>query len=276
MACRLKPGELDAHGEIALALAQATMQQAIDASGLDKSTVAMRFCDSPRRRWAAGHLTRLLSGDCDLTVRDMGKLLAICGVEPRFERIPIGQPASTKPDADKVLSDRRVQAALKKHMEIQADFDDFDGDRRGIAAHLWDVEVEIVESVCRALQDFDGDRRGISQHLWNAKVEIVKSVSHALQPCPSIQKRRRRYNTVDQALNLIFATTPKCPNCHQDPYTRHIHGPRLPTSFEIICLSPHCTFRPPTLDPTEEGAKSRWFEARNAKLAERTLKRMKP
>jgi len=270
MSRRLKPNELDAYGEVALALAQVTMQQAIDSSGLNRGTVAMRFCDSPRRRWATGHLNRLLGGDCDLTVRDLGRLLAICGFEVRFNRIPRMKLDSTKrekarmlrsstyglqdrpscapkPDVDMVLSDRRVLAALEKHAEIQADFD-----------------------------DFDGDRRGISQHLWDAKVEIVKSVSHALQPCPSVQKRRRRYNTVDQALSLIFASTPKCPNCHQVPYTRYIHGPRLPTSFEIICLSPHCTFRPPTLDLTEEGAKSRWFEARNAKLAEWTLKRMKP
>jgi hypothetical protein len=87
-AVKLSSKDLDACSEVSLALAQATMQQAIDASGLDKSTVAMRFCDSPRRRWAAGHLDRLLSGECDLTLRDMGRLLAICGFEPRFDRIP--------------------------------------------------------------------------------------------------------------------------------------------------------------------------------------------
>ena len=88
MSRRLKPNELDAYGEVALALAQVTMQQAIDSSGLNRGTVAMRFCDSPRRRWATGHLNRLLSGDCDLTVRDLGRLLAICGFEVRFNRIP--------------------------------------------------------------------------------------------------------------------------------------------------------------------------------------------
>jgi hypothetical protein len=83
--------------ELSLALAQATMQQAIKSSGLDKGTVAMRFCDSPRKRWAIGHLNRLLSGDCDLTVRDMGRLFAICGFEPRFFRIPRLVPAGLVP-----------------------------------------------------------------------------------------------------------------------------------------------------------------------------------
>ena len=178
MSRQLKPNELDAYGEISLALAQATMQQAIDASGLDRGTVAMRFCDSPRRRWAAGHLNRLLGGDCDLTVRDMGKLLAICGVEARFERIPIGQPTNAKPDADKILSDRRVQSALKKHAEIQADFDDFDGDRRGIAAHLWDAEVEIVESVCRALQPEYVDANPLGKPAWLHKGVKIHPAGH--------------------------------------------------------------------------------------------------
>ena len=190
MSRRLKPKDLDAYSEVSLALAQATMQQAIDSSGLDRGTVAKRFCDSPRRRWATGHLDRLLSGDCDLTLRDMGRLLAICGFEVRFNRIPRIKLDSTKrekarmlrsstyglqdrpscapkPDADMVLSDRRVLAALEKHAEIQADFD-----------------------------DFDGDRRGISQHLWDAKVEIVESVSHALQHCPSGQERKGCGNLV--------------------------------------------------------------------------------
>ena len=84
----MKPKELDAYVEIALAMAQASMQRAIDSSGLDRDTVAMRFCDSPRKRWSIAHLKGILAGDCDLTIRDMGRLFAICGFEARFERIP--------------------------------------------------------------------------------------------------------------------------------------------------------------------------------------------
>ena len=94
-ASKSKAEDLGGFEELSLALAQATMHQAIKSSGLDKGTVAMRFCDSSRKRWATRHLNRLLSGDCDLTLRDMGRLLAICGFEVRFNRIPrskLGRP----------------------------------------------------------------------------------------------------------------------------------------------------------------------------------------
>jgi len=172
--------DLGGFEELSLALAQATMQQAIESAGLDKGTVAMKFCDSPRKRWATRHLNRLLSGDCDLTVRDMGRLFAICGFEIRFDRILIGQTDNPKPDADKVLSDRRVQVALKKHADIQADFDDFDGDRRGIADHLWDSEVEIVESVCRALQPGNMDANPLGRPPWLRKGVKIHPVGHDL------------------------------------------------------------------------------------------------
>jgi len=90
---RLKPRDLDSYAEMTLALAQSSMQHAIDdASGLDWGTVAMKFCDSSRKRWSSDHLRRLLAGDCDLTVRDMGRLFAICGFEVRFIRIPRLKP----------------------------------------------------------------------------------------------------------------------------------------------------------------------------------------
>jgi hypothetical protein len=88
MSRRLNPKELDAYGEISLALAQASMQQAIDSSGLDRDTVAMRVCDSSGKRWSNAHLKKLLAGNCDLTIKDMGRLFAICGFEVRFSRIP--------------------------------------------------------------------------------------------------------------------------------------------------------------------------------------------
>ena len=92
---KLKPGDLASYEEISLALAQATMHQAIEASGLDRGAVAMRFYNetprpacSTRRRWSLDHFNRLFDGDSSLTVRDMGRLFAICGFEIRFNRIP--------------------------------------------------------------------------------------------------------------------------------------------------------------------------------------------
>ena len=155
---RLKPSELDASEEVSLAMAQATMQGAIDASGLDRGTVAMRFFSSRRRRWATDHLDRLFRGECDLTVRDMGRLLAICGFEVRLDL------------------------------------------------------ANMHKRDCQGEQD-------------------------------------------------VLAPLSNCPNCHQCPAIRCIHGPHRPTTFEINCLSPYCTFRPSTLDMTEEGARTRWITA---------------
>ena len=256
MSRRLKPNELDAYGEISLALAQATMQQAIDASGLDKSTVAMRFCDSPRRKWATGHLNRLLSGDCDLTLRDMGRLFAICGFEPRFDRIPrlkldragrwqarllLGRHGRTmltgsrgSPEQgseigiEKVLADRRVQAALKNHVSIQADFDDFDGDRRGISQHLWDAKSEIVKSVARALQSrslgHQKRERNPRKLTWLRKgakirylgcrngfddVFVVGTVGRASKTKPAWFVARRRDPVAGQAKTVVVSCTPE-------------------------------------------------------------------
>ena len=258
----LKPKDLDAYSEISLALAQATMQQAIDASGLDRGTVAKRFCDSPRRRLrATWRLDRLLSGDCDLTLRDMGRLLAICGFEVRFDQIPRltlnrtgmrqgkswiqwekkarmlrsstyglqDRPScAPKPDADVVLSDRRVLAALEKHAEIQADFDDFDGDRRGISQHLWDAKSEIVKSVARALQSrslgHQKRERNPRKLTWLRKgakirylgcrngfddVFVVGTVGRASKTKPAWFVARRRDPVAGQAKTVVVSCTPE-------------------------------------------------------------------
>ena len=66
---------------------------------------------------------------------------------------------------------------------------------------------------------------------------------------------------------------PTCPNCHQVSSTRWVHGKGIMETFEIICQSPYCTFRPATLERTLEGAEARWIEAVNDKRASRLLKR---
>jgi hypothetical protein len=75
--------------EMTLALAQASMQQAINASGLDWITVVERFCSPLRGRHAREALSRIFEGDHDLTVRAMGRFFAICGFEIRFSQVPL-------------------------------------------------------------------------------------------------------------------------------------------------------------------------------------------
>ena len=153
--------------------------------------------------------------------------------------------------AEKILSDRRVQVALKRYAGIQSDFDDFDGDRRGISAHLWDAKVKIVELVSKAL------RTG--------------------SPCKSNPRQGSSIKSLADVTRNPFISTslPNCPNCHRCPDIRHTFGRDVTETFEITCQfqSLHCTFRPLTLDRTEEGARSRWFEAVNGRLVKRLLKR---
>ena len=94
---RLNPRDLDSYAEMTLALAQSAMQRAIDDSDLDLHTIAARFYRSSLRGgWAKEKLKQLFAGDCDLTVREMGRLFAICGFEVRFIRIPRLKPSRFK------------------------------------------------------------------------------------------------------------------------------------------------------------------------------------
>jgi hypothetical protein len=92
--------------ELSLAMAQSTMQGAITASGLTWLEIARRFFVSPEGsdpwdglgiltpdpssgRQYGDRLSRMFEGDHDLTVREMGRLLGICGFEPRFDLAPV-------------------------------------------------------------------------------------------------------------------------------------------------------------------------------------------
>lgn len=69
--------------EAALAMAQATIQNAMDDTGVSKSELARRMgCDR-------SFVTRMLSGSHNLTIKTMAKSMAVCGFEVRFEPIPI-------------------------------------------------------------------------------------------------------------------------------------------------------------------------------------------
>lgn len=69
--------------ELALAMAQATIQNAIDKAGVSKSEIARRMnCDR-------SFVSRILSGNHNLTVKTMARSLAACGFEVRFQPVQI-------------------------------------------------------------------------------------------------------------------------------------------------------------------------------------------
>jgi transcriptional regulator with XRE-family HTH domain len=69
--------------ETALAMAQATMSNAIAASGISRAELARRM-ECPRSA-----VTRMLSGGHNLTVKTMSRAMAACGFEPRFGYEPL-------------------------------------------------------------------------------------------------------------------------------------------------------------------------------------------
>ena len=51
---------------------------------------------------------------------------------------------------EEIAQDRKVQKALRDYAKVRNDFDDFDGDRRGIAEHLMECESEVIPQVLKA------------------------------------------------------------------------------------------------------------------------------
>jgi transcriptional regulator with XRE-family HTH domain len=69
--------------ESALAMAQATIQNAMQESGTNRAELARRLdCDR-------SFVSRILSGSHNLTVKTMARCLAACGFEIRFEPVRI-------------------------------------------------------------------------------------------------------------------------------------------------------------------------------------------
>jgi transcriptional regulator with XRE-family HTH domain len=69
--------------ESALAMAQSTIQSAINESGLLRADLARRMgCDR-------SFISRILSGNHNLTVRTMARSMAACGFEVRFQAVRI-------------------------------------------------------------------------------------------------------------------------------------------------------------------------------------------
>jgi plasmid maintenance system antidote protein VapI len=75
--------DVDVLSESALAMAQATLQNAIDGSGISRADLARKL-DAPR-----SFVTRILSGSHNLTIKTMARCLAACGYEIQFGVKPI-------------------------------------------------------------------------------------------------------------------------------------------------------------------------------------------
>jgi hypothetical protein len=69
--------------EAALAMAQSTIQNAINKAGISKAELARKM-DRPR-----SFVSLMLSGSHNLTIKTMSKALTACGFEIRFNYVPI-------------------------------------------------------------------------------------------------------------------------------------------------------------------------------------------
>lgn len=69
--------------EAALAMAQFTIQKAMDQTGTTRADLARRM---ERNR---SFISRIMSGSHNLTIKTMARALAACGFEVRFESVPI-------------------------------------------------------------------------------------------------------------------------------------------------------------------------------------------
>lgn len=69
--------------ESALAMAQSTIQNAINAANISQSDLARRM------RCNRSVISRILGGGHNLTIKTMAKALAACGSEVRFQTVPI-------------------------------------------------------------------------------------------------------------------------------------------------------------------------------------------
>jgi len=85
--------DVDVLEEAALAMAQAVIQNAINRSGISRAELARRL---KRQR---SFVSRMLSGDHNLTVKTMARALAACGEEVRLgsERINWNWPQLEHP-----------------------------------------------------------------------------------------------------------------------------------------------------------------------------------
>jgi plasmid maintenance system antidote protein VapI len=78
-----KAVDLEIIEESALAMAQSTIQNAINKSGVKRAEMARRMqCDRSL-------ISRMLSGNHNLTIKTMARSLAVCGFEVQFQPVPL-------------------------------------------------------------------------------------------------------------------------------------------------------------------------------------------
>lgn len=68
--------------ESALAMAQSTIQNAINQAGISRADLARNM------ECSRSFISRMLGGNHNLTIKTMARALASCGVEVRFNTIP--------------------------------------------------------------------------------------------------------------------------------------------------------------------------------------------
>jgi transcriptional regulator with XRE-family HTH domain len=91
--------------ESALAMAQSTIQGAINAAGVSKADLARKIgCNR-------SYISRMLTGSHNLTVKTMARTLAACGFEVRFQRVKIEWNWADVPMPAKVPVQQEVQPA---------------------------------------------------------------------------------------------------------------------------------------------------------------------
>jgi transcriptional regulator with XRE-family HTH domain len=77
------PIDVEVLEESALAMAQSTIQKAINEANITKADLARAMSIN------RSGVTRILSGSHNLTVKTMARALAACGCEVRFNAVPI-------------------------------------------------------------------------------------------------------------------------------------------------------------------------------------------
>lgn len=77
------PVDIGVLEESALAMAQSAIQNAINEAEISKADLARKM-ERPR-----SFVSRMLSGNHNLTIKTMSRALGACGFEIRFQRVPI-------------------------------------------------------------------------------------------------------------------------------------------------------------------------------------------
>jgi len=88
--------------ESALASAQSTIQNAINQAGLSQAVLARKM------NCHRSFVSRMLSGNHNLTIKTMSRALAACGFEVRFQHVPIAW--NWRSTAPAVPADRHLPA----------------------------------------------------------------------------------------------------------------------------------------------------------------------